>query len=271
LFGPALNAQRTPTKSVPISFPSARPNPNVTQLPTLGPGWHLAFASKGFGGRTLDSKVWTTCYPWWDKGTGCTNSGNSEREWYMPSQIHLVRGVLNLVATRKPVWGTTAPSGGRPKRYACRSAMVTSFQGFRFMYGYVRIAARLTLNPGLWSALWLAAANFQWPPEIDIIESWGLPWIRTGVYFHPRGAKGARFHLSPAERARLTSGWHYFSLRWTPRYIAWFIDGKSVLIVRHNIPHQPMYLIANLADYSLTPPGSCHGALVVNSIKVWQR
>lgn len=268
LLSPSQGTPRAPTASVPVQFPSPRPNPNVTQLPVIGPGWHLAFASS-FAGPSLNSKVWTTCYPWAKTTPGCTNSGNSELEWYLPSQVHLVHGVLNLVATRKAVWGTSAK--GRPKHYACRSGMVTSFRGFNFKYGYVRIVARLTLNPGLWSALWLAASNFEWPPEIDIVESWGLPWIRTGVYFHPRGARGARIHLSPADRARLTTGWHTFSLRWTRRYLAWFIDGRSVLIVHKNIPHQRMYLIANVADYSLRPPGSCNGTLLVKSIRVWQR
>jgi beta-glucanase (GH16 family) len=232
-------------------------------------GWQSVYHRR-FLGRSLNTTVWGTCYPWVHNPTiGCTNFGNREREWYLPSQDLVRHGVLNLVARRLPTRGLS--SSGRPKEYACRSGMVTSFPKFRFKYGYVKVVGRLAAGYGLWSAIWLAAANLKWPPEIDIIESWGKPWIRTGAYFHPGGHKGEKVHLTRAQDAALTKGWHAFSVLWSYQKVVWFVDGRPIMVVRQAIPHQLMYLIANLADYALTKSGGCHGRLLIKSVQVWQR
>jgi beta-glucanase (GH16 family) len=51
--------------------------------------------------------------------------------------------------------------------------MVTSYPGFNFEYGTVQIVAQIPKNVGLWPALWLLPASESWPPEIDMLESWG--------------------------------------------------------------------------------------------------
>ena len=148
--------------------------------------------------------------------------------------------------------------------------MVTSDKSFTFKYGYVRIVARVTEQPGLWSALWLGAASFKWPPEIDLIEAYGLPHVKAGVNLHPGHNKAAHVSLSSAETKAITKGWHTFSVLWTYHKLVWYIDGKSVMVVKRNIPHEPMYLIANVADYA-TPTGFCNGRMLVKSVQVWKR
>jgi len=269
LATPSKAARQPATQPTPIKFAAPIVNPlTVTHPPVLAVGWHQIF--KGvFSGTRLNTSVWATCYPWSDVPSGCTNSGNSEFEWYLPSQDLVYKGALHLVAKRRPTAGQT--SSGRPKQYPCRSGMITSFPKLRFKYGYVKVVARLASSYGLWSAVWLAAANRQWPPEIDLIETWGMPWVRAGVYFHPRGAKGAKTKLGPAEAASLDTGWHTFSLSWSYSKLVWFVDGRAVLIIGQHIPHQDMYLIANLADYAMNRTAGCAGRLLVRSVEVWQR
>ena len=71
------------------------------------------------------------------------NFGNSthESEWYLPSQVKVENGTLNLVAKREPTAGTAA--NGNSRTYYCRSGMVTTYPGFRFRYGYLQIVARI--------------------------------------------------------------------------------------------------------------------------------
>lgn len=221
-----------------------------------------------FPGSSVDTSKWTTCYPWHNVATGCSNFGNSEYEWYLPSQDKVYGGALHLVATRKYTLGTN--QRGQPKSYHCRSGIVTSYPSLQFLYGYVKVRATLAAGYGLWSAIWLRAVR-EWPPELDLVESWGAPWVRTGVYFHPRGAKGAKTHLSLAQDAALTKGWHTFSLWWTYNKVIWYVDGRSVMEVTQHIPHQKMYLLMNLADYSLANPRACNGQLLVQSVQVWQK
>ncbi|HSR87235.1 MAG TPA: glycoside hydrolase family 16 protein [Streptosporangiaceae bacterium] len=146
--------------------------------------------------------------------------------------------------------------------------MVSSYPGFRFQYGYVQMVANIPAGTGLWSGLWLAAANLKWPPEIDMLELWGPPDNKAGVYFHPVKAPFSADRLNPASRAAIVSGWHTFSILWTRQQVTWYIDNQSVLVVSKKIPHQAMYLIANLANYTKT--GGCTGQLAIRSVDVWQ-
>lgn len=217
-----------------------------------------------FSGSGLDGSIFDTCYPW-ATGLGCTNSGKDyESEWYQPSQVQVYGGVLHLVAQGEPTEGTTA--SGAPKQYGCRSGMVTTYPGFSFEYGYVQVVASLPGGPGLWPAIWLAASNFQWPPEIDLIESWG-DGIRAASYFHPVPSGYTKGAITPASQVL---GWHVFGLSWTKTQLTFLMDGKPTLIINSGVPSQKMYLIANLADYlSIGGSNQCDGMMLIKSIKVW--
>lgn len=269
LLAPGDHARPRGAASMPpISYPSPIVNPLTrTRPPAMGKGWHLVFDPK-FSGSTLQTGTWGRCYPWHDVATGCSNFGNAEYEWYMPGQDHVAHGVLHLVATRKSTLGTT--QRGAPTTYFCRSGMVTSYPSLRFKYGYVKVVAILPKGAGLWAGIWLAAANLKWPPEIDMVESWGAPKARTGVYFHPGNHQGAKRHLTPADDRALRQGWHTYSLAWDYHRITWFVDGQPIMTVHHLVTHQDMYLIANLADYH-HPKQTCRGQLQIRSIQVWQR
>ncbi|MGB6456612.1 MAG: glycoside hydrolase family 16 protein [Streptosporangiaceae bacterium] len=221
--------------------------------------------SATFTSGKLDKKIWATCFPWMDLPSGCTDFGNSdENQWYLPSQVGISGQTLALTAQRIPTAGFK--QNGQPTEYSCRSGIVTTYPGFRFEYGYVEVQARIPASPGLWPAIWLAAANQQWPPEIDMIESWGIN-TKSAVFFHPIAATPVAGRMNPP----ISQGWHTFALSWTPSQLTFFIDGKELLTVHQQIPHQQMYFIANLAEY--VPPSTsafCNGQLLIRSIKVWR-
>jgi beta-glucanase (GH16 family) len=223
--------------------------------------WKLEFNSN-FTGNELDKSIWGTCYPW--APNGCTNFGNdNEKEWYQASQVQMKNGILNLIAQRAPTSGYNARNA--PKEYACRSGMVTTDPGFHFVYGYVQVIARIPYGAGLWAALWLAAANRKWPPEIDILEHWASD-ADAKVYLHP---KVGTVHGGPVNTPDISKGWHSFTLYWTKSRVAWGIDGRQVFTITKGIPQQSMYLIANLADTN-SRPGNCSGTMLIKSVKVWQ-
>jgi beta-glucanase (GH16 family) len=218
-----------------------------------------------FTGNQLDTSVWTTCYPWADKPTGCTNLGNSfEHQWYMPSQVHVSGGSLAIVAQQTPTQGLDA--SGQPFTYSCRSGLVTTYKGFQFEYGFIQVKAWIPTGAGLWPAIWLAAANYAWPPEIDMLESWGKSF-QSGVFFHPVNAPPVTELMEPP----IKQGWHTISLSWTATQLTYYIDRTALLTLHEGIPHQPMYLIANLAEYQpVTSPAYCKGQLLIQSVNVWR-
>lgn len=248
---------------------SASPHRSATQLPpppTPGavttPGWHLTFDGQ-FSGSKLNTTIWATCYPWMDVPTGCTNFGNREYQWYLPSQDRVSGGMLHIVAKEVPTEGTT--KRGAPKRYPCRSGMITTYPSYNFKYGYVQVVARLPVR-AMWSAFWLAASNLHWPPEMDFLEAWGEGHTRS--YYHSVGGKRSSSHPI---RANLSAGWHTFGLMWSAYKMTAYIDGRRTLTVHHGIARQKMYFIADMA--ANRPAGAkltCGGTLLIRSVRVWQ-
>jgi beta-glucanase (GH16 family) len=264
----AARPSPTASASAPSASPSASTTPLVPDVPgVLQPTGHPEFAAT-FTGTKLDSSIWDTCYPWLSQ-TGCKNFGNREEtEWYLPSQDQVSGGVLHLVAKREPTQGTSS-NNGPSQEYDCRSGMITSYPGLRFRYGYIQVVARIPSSPGLWPALWLDPANFTWPPEMDLLESWG-DGAYAGSFFHPeiKGRDTSKEIYSPAS---LVAGWHTFALSWTKTQMTWLVDGKVTMTVRAKVPHEKMIFIADLASYK--PVGAlnqCSGELLIRSVEVWK-
>ena len=225
-----------------------------------------------FHGSTLDTAVFSTCFPWEDGGTGCTNFGNpQEVEWYVPSQISVSGGALHLDAVHEPTSGLTKT--GAPLTYRYRSGMVTTYPSFHFTYGYVQWVARLPAGPDLWPALWLLPTSQRSLPEIDMVEGSPNP-TRSLIALHP--VTGLTW-VHAIVTADLASGWHTFGLDWQPDSLTWYVDGKALFTATTNIPDVPMYLLANLAVTNFAPSclaesvqASCNGSLTIRSIQVWQ-
>lgn len=228
------------------------------------PGGKPAFDAT-FHGSHLNTKIWDTCYPLQPSyNGGCRNFGNREEaEWYLPSQVKVSGGSVRLIAQRKRTVGAT--STGKREVYGCRSGMITSYPGFKFEYGFVQVVANIPHANGLWPALWLAAANGKYPPEIDMVESWGVNG-NTGSFYHPAIGHRSRAFYSP----KLTVGWHTYSLSWTKSKLAFYVDDKLMLTVTKNVPHQRMYFLADLAEYLPAKRGYCTGQLQIKSVKIWK-
>ncbi|MCL2583318.1 MAG: glycoside hydrolase family 16 protein [Streptosporangiales bacterium] len=244
--------------------PSAPGSAAAAGVPaSLGSGWKQTFNAT-FPGDRLNPSVWDTCYPW-ESQSGCANFGNSDEEfqWYTPSQDRVANGAMDIVAQKAPTEGTT--SSGSPESYGYRSGLVTTFPGYSFQYGYIQAVAKMPSAKGLWTALWLAAKNESWPPEIDIVEHWDDD-AKFFQYYHPAGAprENSSVNLGSA------TGWHRFGLDWTASKVTWYVDGKPVFSTGRNVPQQPMYFLANIAvDEHVASLGS-DAQLNVKSVSVWQ-
>ena len=252
------------TGASPTATASASPSPSQSSV-ISGGGWKLKF-SAGFTRPRLDTKVWGTCYPWRDLRSGCTNYGNPEYQWYLPAQDRVSQGAMELIAQRVPTQGRNKRGG--PMMYGCRSGLVTTYPSLRFTYGYLQIVAKIPESYGLWPALWLAAADRSWPPEIDLLERWGAA-PNTDLFFHPVGAHRV---AQKAYVGNLSVGWHTFGLLWSSKQLVWYIDGRELLTVDKNIPNIPMYFIANVAEARpVTATQGCDGTMYIQSVKLWQQ
>ncbi|MEP7324986.1 MAG: glycoside hydrolase family 16 protein [Gemmatimonadota bacterium] len=228
--------------------------------PPFGPSgnWLLAFSDE-FNGTRLDTKKWTTNYPY-----GRTPQ-HGELEGYASSAVTVANGMLNLTATRKPL-------GSQPYT----SGMVTSAKSYKWLYGVAEIRLKTPPGVGYWPAFWTMNIPYgSFPPEIDMLELkggspstiwlghyWGLWPVVNGWQ---KSWTGANF----------TTGFHTVTVVWKPGSLTWYVDGIWRAGTTSHIPQTGMYLIANLAvggTFAGNPTSATvfPGTMRVDYIRVWK-
>lgn len=238
-----------PPVSAPL--PGKKPAPeNVTAPAKSGQVFEgEMLLDEGFESRSLDSKRWNTCHWWGNKG--CTIGSNDELEWYLPEQVNVSDGALNLTAEKRTVYGSDG------KKYDYASGMVTtgppnheSAAKLAFTYGSVEVRFKAPEGQGLWPAVWLLPESTKSVPEIDMLEVLGHDPGTLRMHLHPKDrsleSHGHKYAV-PGGR-KLSDGWHTMGLDWKPNRLVFWLDGEKVWeITGRDVPKEPMYVVMNLA------------------------
>lgn len=161
------------------------------------------------------------------------------------------------------------------------SGIITSYDAFKFAYGYAEIRARIPSGAGLWPAFWLLNGYYiDQQPEIDIMEVRGENPHQIVHSYHRREAGVQQSTSFLTDGGNLPEGYsddfHTYGVRWQPGSIEWYIDGELVQsYAGEDVGYQLMYVIANLAvggdfnerevDTSLFPT-----SLDIDYIRVYQ-
>lgn len=241
--------------------------------------WSIVFADD-FDSGALDSTKWVTCY-WWGEN-GCTNLGNNELQWYVPDNVAVGNGQLQLTAKTADVIGHDG------LRFGYTSGMVTSGRyynergradRFSFTYGFVEVRARAPAGQGLWSALWLLPSDHNSKPEIDVMEVLGHQPEVLELHYHYENSAGERRSVGhEVKTSDLSRDWHVYAVEWNPEEIVWYLDGRPVwrYTDARRISHEPMYLLMNLAvggDWPGAPDETTEfpALFLIDYVRVWQR
>ena len=211
--------------------------------------YSLVFAEE-FQAEELDFSVWNTSYLW-----GKDLVINSEEQYYVDVENESDFGynpftlngeTLKIGAIRTPD-NLLDAANGQPYL----SGVITSYDSFKFTYGYVEARAKVPFGRGLWSAFWLLNAYYvDLKPEIDIMEHIGHDrdvLFHTYHYYDSNGELRSTESMATAG-IDFTSEFHTYGVDWRPGKITFYIDG----IERHsisdpNVSAQEMYIIANTA------------------------
>ncbi len=239
-------------------------------------GWNLVFQDE-FAGAALDRGKWTTCYPWFEPAKGCTSVGNDELQWYLPQQVQVANGQLDLSVQPQRYKGTDGQTYDYVSGMVASGAGPATGPGFAFQYGYAEARLKIPAGSGVCPAFWLNPANGSWPPEVDIAERVGNPdsnKIEMIVhYLLPQG--GHDFNSTHFTGPDFSADWHVFGIEWTPNSLVWYIDGveRKRFTPVDRIPHTPMVILFTLAirgdpgpDETVTFPAT----LAVDYVRVWQ-
>lgn len=214
---------------LPQAIQDLLPNAIVKPNPVDKPGYTLLFQEE-FEQPQLDLTRWNTQY-WWGRVNG------QELQYYEEDAFSINDGKLNIQARRNKL---------HDKNYT--SGVITTLNTFSFQYGYVEVYAKLPKGRGLWPAFWLLSTTRNDRSEIDVFEVIGHDpntVYMTAHYINENGE--ARFSQGKYKGTDYSAGYHIYAVEWTKDSIVWYIDGVERHRENNNIPHESVYLLANLA------------------------
>lgn len=204
------------------------------------PGWTLTFNAE-FKGTRLDKGKFKTMF---DDGP----DHQEGHEYYAQDAFQVKDGRLRIRADRRRMKGREYTGG-----------VITTSGLFSQQYGWFEIKAKVPKGKGLWSGFWMMPVNNQWPPEINVMEISGQETEHVYVTTHWRSESNPHdYHQRVHEGPDFSKAYHIYSLEWTPKELAWYIDGKEINRADIGVPDEPFYLLCNLAvggDFPGDPDG----------------
>ena len=116
------------------------------------------------------------------------------------------------------------------------SAKLVTRELASFRYGIIEIKARMPQGQGIWPAIWMLGDNqneVDWPGcgEIDIAEVLGHEPARYYSTLHYTNAEKKHGEIQQERQlssGNFSTGYHLFSINWTPESIAFYLDGELV-------------------------------------------
>ena len=194
--------------------------------------WVLTFAEE-FDGNELSFPKWTAHDPW-------GHERNREGQAYVPEAIEVKDGTLRIAARRQ-----NASYDGRQREFT--SGIITTYGSFAQTYGRFEIRCRVASGKGVESKFWLMPVPSGDVPSIDVVDIVGSE-PKKGLFTNRWGdERTERSYSGSASVPDLSDGFHTIEIEWDEKRITWKVDGKETFQSISGVPHQPMYLVANLA------------------------
>jgi beta-glucanase (GH16 family) len=221
------------------------PAPNAEVLQ----GYELVFSDE-FNGSQLDASKWNTSYLW-----GADLVINNEEQYYVDilDKPDFGYNPFTFDGNNLTINSIRTPEELSPKalNQPYLSGVITSYDAFKFTYGYIETRAKVTYGRGYWPAFWLLNAYYvDDKPEIDIMEFIGQDQdvvYHTYHYYDSAGELRSTKSL-PTPGIDYTSDFHTYAAEWKPGTIVFYIDGiEKHRITDPKVSRQDMYVIANTA------------------------
>ena len=250
------------------------PTPNENLLDD----YEMVFSDE-FNNIELDASKWNTRFLW-----GPYRTINNEEQFYVdvvndpnfgynPFTFDGEHLTINTIETPPEL---LARANNKPYL----SGIITSYDAFKFTYGYAETRAKFTHGRGYWPAFWLLNAYYgDADPEIDIMEFIGHnqdTMYHTYHYFDASGELRSTDSI-PVTGIDFTEDFHTFGVEWSPGLLVFYVDGiETYRLADINVSNQEMYVLANQAVggwWAGSPDDSTPfpGEYIIDYIRVYQQ
>jgi len=209
----------------------------------LSPFWHDYITSNAANG-----------WPWnYDGKTGSGMGNQKNAEYYVPTQLAVKNGMLEITEIKQPINGIAQ---GAPFTFLCTSGVICSYGRMEFRGGQLQISMKQSSGSGVWNSLWMmvgshAGAGYGDRWEIDIQEGGfldGLP-----VESAPRNLAWHLYSQGTWRggivdgKVNLSDDFHTYGIDWDPgQHVSWYFDGNETARLTRSqcpIPDVPMHVI----------------------------
>ena len=240
--------------------------------------YELVFSDE-FNGSELDLSKWNTSFLW---GTDVIINGEEQHYVDIAKEPDFGFNPFTFDGENLTISTITTPPelSAKAKDQKYLSGLITSYDAFKFTYGYAETRAKFTHGRGYWPAFWLLNAYYvDAKPEIDIMEFIGDNqdvMYHTYHYFDSDGLlRSTKSH--PVVGIDFTAEFHTFAVDWSPGLLVFYVDGiETKRVVDINVSQQEMYVLANQAVggwWAGSPDGTTPlpGDYIIDYIRVYQR
>jgi beta-glucanase (GH16 family) len=147
------------------------------------------------------------------------------------------------------------------------SGVVSTFGTFSQTYGRFEIRCRVPAGRGLRPRFLLLPVPLGPLPRIEVFETTGSAPSKVSFANRWGTEQTERSFGDSFTGPDLSAGFHTISIEWDRDRITWFIDEKEKFQSVDGIPHQPMYMLIELAARS---PGDSP-SFDIDYIRVYQQ
>ena len=227
-----------------------KPDPNAPVAnAALLQDYALVFSDE-FNGNSLDTSKWNTAYLW-----GADLVINNEEQYYVDVNNDPDFGFnpFSFDGENLSITSIRTPEALKPQalNQPYLSGVITSYDAFKFTYGYVETRAKVPYGKGFWPAFWLLNAYYvDDKPEIDIMEFIGddQDVVYHTYHYYDSNDELRSTKSAPTPGIDYTSDFHTYAVEWKPGTLVFYVDGvEQHRVVDPKVSQQEMYVIANTA------------------------
>nr|WP_319399450.1 glycoside hydrolase family 16 protein [uncultured Carboxylicivirga sp.] len=205
--------------------------------------WQLTFEDN-FDSAKIDQGKWINGYYWGKALLNDVYVLKEERQFFSDSNIQLRDSVAHLVTKEGKIKGKMWDDklGFVPKEFDYSSALISTGQSFRQLYGKFEAKVKVEDSAPLNHAFWMVGESIA--PQIDIFRfsDGGAKHFKAGSHFLDTSNKPSHA-LSTVNGIKFDSDYYIYGLEWTKDKLTWTVNGVKVHEQTQNIPQHPMYLV----------------------------
>jgi beta-glucanase (GH16 family) len=256
---------------VMFTVPVAGPRLELTFSPKVGEPMVSALAVAPYDSQLQERLMWSDEFNGqagapvdasWNHETGGSGWGSQELEYYTDRTANAQldgQGHLAIVAQAESYTGPDNVT----REYT--SARLDTLGHFSTMYGRIDVRAQLPVGKGLWPGAWalgtdLEKVGYPRSGEIDFEENNGEAGVVLGHIHGPDTVSGT-YAIGTTITGSDTSGFHDYSVLWTPVGLEFLLDGAPYFAVGpSDLPassawvfDKPFYLLLDLAVGGVLP------------------